>query len=66
MTKKSKIPAPWEFDPSSADQRSAPSAGAGDYYGMGIKQKMGRVLSEDMQSSNPPPKQLKKPPKKLA
>lgn len=65
MKKTSKIKNPWQFNPSNADQRASPSVGAGDYYGTGIKQKIGTVRSDSM-SSNAAPKQLNKPPKSLA
>lgn len=63
--KRPKVPAPWDFNPSDADQRADPSAGAGNYWGVGIKQPLGRVIDGDT-SSNPPPKKLTKPPKSLA
>lgn len=43
----SNVKAPWSFDPSSADQRAAPSAAAGDYYGTAFKQPMGRMRGDN-------------------
>ena len=40
--------------------------GMGDYYGTGIKQKMGRVREDSMGINAMAPKKLGKPPKSLA
>lgn len=40
--------------------------GGGDYYGQGIKNPQGRIISSSMDYHSPNPKSLKKPPKSLA
>lgn len=40
--------------------------GMGDYYGTGIKAKVGTVRSDSMNMSQVTPAKLKKPPKSLA
>jgi len=40
--------------------------GMGDYYGTGIKQKMGRIREDSMGLMQSTPKKLKTPPKSLA
>lgn len=40
--------------------------GMGDYYGTGIKQKVGTIRQEYMGLSSPNPKKMKTPPKSLA
>jgi len=40
--------------------------GMGDYYGTGIKQKVGRMRDDSMGMTALPPKKLKTPPKNLA
>lgn len=42
-----KVPNPWDFSPSDADQRAAPSPGAGTYYGTGVKNPEGKVRDSD-------------------
>jgi hypothetical protein len=46
---------------------SRSSLGMGDYYGSGLRQKLGRVRESYYSESNPtPPSKLKIPPKNLA
>lgn len=40
--------------------------GMGDYYGTGIKQKVGRIREDYMAFNDMPSKKLKRPPKSLA
>lgn len=40
--------------------------GMGDYYGTGIKQKVGRIREDYMGTTSVTPVKLKKPPKSLA
>lgn len=40
--------------------------GMGDYYGVGIKQKIGRMREDQLSFSSVTPKKLSKPPKSLA
>jgi len=40
--------------------------GMGDYYGTGIKQKVGRIRNDSVGGNPVVPKKLKKPPKSLA
>lgn len=56
---------PWDFSPGADDEPKGPAQpAAGDYYGTGIKNPMGRV--RDMAGSNPVSKEdLKKPPKSV-
>ena len=61
------LKAPWSFVPSDTDTRgtSAPSPGAGDYYGTGVRNPIGRV--RDVTGMNPVSKEkLGIPPKSLA
>lgn len=59
------LKSPWDFSGPDADQRAAPSPGAGDYYGTGIRNPMGRIRSSSV--GNPvSPGKLGKPPKSLA
>lgn len=39
---KKKIKSPWNFEAPNYDQRSGPSVAAGDYYGTGFKNPMGK------------------------
>ncbi len=58
--------APWEFDPSNADQRAAPSAAAGNYYGTGYKQPIGRIRSDTVGYNPVSRKQMGEPPRSVA
>lgn len=40
--------------------------GSGDYYGVGIKNPIGRVRENSMTYGSPSPTKMKKPPKSLA
>ncbi len=40
--------------------------GSGDYYGTGVKQKVGKVIESSMNFKDLPKKTLKKPPRSLA
>lgn len=42
------------------------SKGSGDFYGTGVKQKMGIMRESNMDFGATSPKKLKKPPKSLA
>jgi hypothetical protein len=53
---------PWEFRPSDADQRAAPSAAAGDYYGTGFKAKIGSMRSDSVGYRPVNKKQMGTPP----
>lgn len=57
---------PWEFRPSDADQRAAPSAAAGDYYGTGFKPKIGTMRSDSVGYRPVSKKQMGTPPTSLA
>lgn len=46
-TGKKKVKSPWDFSAPNYDQRSGPSVAAGDYYGVGYKNPMGRQRSPD-------------------
>lgn len=61
------LKSPWDFIPSDNDTRgtSAPSPGSGDYYGTGVRNKIGRSRDDSM-ISPVSEKGLKKPPKSLA
>jgi hypothetical protein len=64
--KKSKSPAnPWDFDPSNSDQRAAPSAAAGDYYGTGFKAKIGRLRGSTVGYRPVTREQMGTPPKSV-
>jgi hypothetical protein len=66
-SKKGQPADPWDFQPSHYDQRAAPSAAAGDYYGTGFKAPVGRIRDVSSPGVNPVSKQnLGKPPKSLA
>ncbi len=56
--------------PSKVKHKEAHSAnakyGMGDYYGTGIKAKVGTMRSDSMGMNSVNPKSLKKPPKSLA
>lgn len=58
--------APWDFDPSSADQRAAPSAAAGDYYGTAYKQPVGKLRSDTVGYRPVSRKQMGEPPTSVA
>jgi hypothetical protein len=57
---------PWDFSPSQADQRAAPSAAAGDYYGTGFKAKVGGIRDSTVGYRPVNKKQMGTPPKSLA
>jgi hypothetical protein len=59
------IKKPWEFDASNADQRAGPSAAAGDYYGTGVRNPIGRLRDDTMGYRPATKKQLGKPPKSV-
>lgn len=40
--------------------------GSGDYYGVGVKNPIGRVRENSMTYGSPSPAKMKKPPKSLA
>lgn len=61
-----KTKSPWSFDPSSADQRAAPAAVAGDYYGTGFKNKVGKLRDSTVGYRPVSKSQMGKPPKSLA
>lgn len=42
-----KIKSPWDFSAPNYDQRSGPSVAAGDYYGVGHKNPMGKIRGND-------------------
>lgn len=54
--------APWVFDPSNADQRAAPSAAAGDYFGTGYKNPLGTLRSDTVGYRPVSKKQMGTPP----
>lgn len=43
MKKSNKVKKPWDFKPSDADQRAAPSPGAGTYWGRAIRNPIGKI-----------------------
>lgn len=56
---------PWDFDPANTETRGMSSAGAGDYYGSGIRNPIGK--SREISMDGPVSKKgLQTPPKKLA
>lgn len=55
---------PWDFKPSDTDTRAGPQSGAGDYYGTGVRNPVGKI--RDMGIKPVSKKGLKIPPKKLA
>jgi hypothetical protein len=57
--------APWAFDPSNADQRAAPSAAAGDYYGTGHKNPLGRLRDDTVGYRPVSQKEMGTPPKSI-
>lgn len=61
----SKVKKPWDFDASNADQRAAPSPGAGDYYGTGVRNPIGRLRGDTMGYKPATKKQLGTPPKSV-
>lgn len=60
-----RIKSPWSKDPSNADQRAAPSAAMGDYYGTGYKNPIGKIRSSTVGYRPVSPKQLGTPPKNV-
>ena len=61
-----KVKKPWDWDASNADQRAAPSAAAGDYYGTGFKAPIGRIRDSSTPGYRPVnKKQLGTPPKSV-
>lgn len=65
FAKTKKVKAPWAFDPSNADQRAAPCAAAGDYYGTGIKNPIGRLRDDTVGYRPVSRKQMGTPPKSV-
>ncbi|MDE1970971.1 MAG: hypothetical protein KGI50_05345 [Patescibacteria group bacterium] len=57
---------PWEWKPENADERAAPAAGAGMYWGTGIRNKMGKMRSSYLTDSPGDNKTHNEPPKTLA
>lgn len=64
--KKSTSQGPVYFDPSDSDSRAMTRAPAGDYYGMGIKNPVGKIRESTVGQEPVSEKGLKKPPKSLA
>jgi hypothetical protein len=59
------LKSPYAFNPSDTNTRGQSVAGAGDYYGTGVRNPMGRI--RDASGTNPVSKKgLTKPPKSLA
>lgn len=55
---------PWDFKPSDTNTRAGPQPGAGDYYGSGVRNPVGKL--RDFGIKPVTKKGLKIPPKKLA
>ncbi len=55
---------PWDFKPGDANTRSGPQPGAGDYYGTGVRNPVGKLRDFGIKPVSK--KGLKIPPKKLA
>lgn len=65
-SKVKKTKSPFEFSPAHADQRAGPSVAAGNYYGVGVKNKMGRIRDTSSPGVNPvSKKKLGTPPKSI-
>ncbi len=64
--KKSTSQGPMYFDPSDSDSRAMTGVPAGDYYGTGIKNPVGRIRGTTVGINPVSKKGLKKPPKSLA
>lgn len=60
-----KVKDPWDFSPSDADQRAGNSAAAGDYYGTGFKNPVGKMRSNSVGYRPVSKKQLGTPPRKV-
>lgn len=65
MAKKLKVKNPWQFVPSDADQRAAPSAAAGTYWGTGFKQAVGQVRDSTVGFRPVSKEQLGTPPRSV-
>ena len=59
------IKGPYSYSPSDADTRAMTAIPAGDYYGSGIRNPMGRIR-DSLMNPEPTKKQLGTSPKKLA
>lgn len=60
-----KVKSPWKFKPDMADQKAAPSPGAGTYWGRAVRNPIGKI--RDGIGVNPlPKKRLGEPPKAVA
>lgn len=55
---------PWDFKASDTDTRAGPQPGAGDYYGSGVRNPVGKLRDFGIKPVSK--KGLTKPPKKLA
>jgi hypothetical protein len=67
MAKKSSISkGPFSYSPSDTDIRAMTGVPAGDYYGTGVKNPMGRLRSPTLGVNPPSKKQLGTPPKSTA
>jgi len=60
-----KIKKPWDFDASNADERAAPCAAAGDYYGTGVKNPIGTLRDDTLGYRPVSRKQMGTPPKSV-
>jgi hypothetical protein len=65
MAKKSNIKEPFSYSPSDTDVRAMTGVPAGDYYGTGVKNPMGRVRDGTVGTNPVSPAALSKPPKSL-
>lgn len=67
MVKKSSInKGPFSYSPSNTDTRAMTGVPAGDHYGTGVKNPVGRVRDGTVGTNPVTPIQLKKAPKALA
>lgn len=66
MARKKSIKGPFSYSPSDTDVRAMTGVPAGDYYGTGIKNPVGRVRSGTVGINPVSSAKLKKPPKSIA
>ena len=65
MARKKSIKGPFSYSPSDTDIRAMTGVPAGDYYGTGIKNPMGKIKSPTVGTNPVSKKGLKTPPKSV-
>jgi hypothetical protein len=67
MTRKNSVnKGPFSYSPSDTDVRAMTGVPAGDYYGTGVKNPMGRIRSPTVGTNPVSVSKLSKPPKSIA